>query len=69
MHTCGHKRGHLVNHLFLSRSELVLGLLESYSYSKDLPQILLCLKPSQSLLIQLDHPLFGISILFYTYTS
>lgn len=69
MHTFGHKRGHSVNHLFLSRSELVLGLLESYSYKKDLPHILFCFKPSQGLLIPLDYPLFGISILFYTYTS
>lgn len=42
MHTFGRKRGHSVNHLFLSRSELVLGLLESYSYKKNLPQILFC---------------------------
>lgn len=58
-----------MSNLFLSRSELVLGLLESYSSRKDLATVLFSLKPSWILSIPHDHPLFYIATACYTYTS
>lgn len=46
IHTFGNKQGHSVNNSFLSKSELVFGLLESYSFPKDLAQSSSSLKPS-----------------------